>query len=128
MGRHVAGPPNRHSKGSKPDNRWNCSPQWTMVRMKPQMTAAPIKSAPISEALHPVRPMRAAVTTSQTDCGKKRDPRRGGRIHYRGGSTIDNAARLKKQSFIPRRERNGNKSVLFPIGQARGSAFQDKEH
>lgn len=39
-------------------------PAWTMVWMKPQMSAAP-SSAPQSEALHSVRPMRAACQATQ---------------------------------------------------------------
>ncbi len=45
--------------------------------MKSVMSAAPIKSATQSEALHkPIRHMHAAASqsTKRTDCGEKRDP------------------------------------------------------
>src|SRR4030095_2861110 len=34
------------ARAKKPINRWNCSPQWTMVWMKPIMTAARIEARP----------------------------------------------------------------------------------
>jgi len=51
-------------------------PAWTMVWMKPKMSAAPLsQSAPKSQALQTTPANACSAASAETDCVKKRDPR-----------------------------------------------------
>lgn len=76
-------------------------PAWTMVWMKPKMSAAPLlKARPRARLSKPLRPMLAAPHLAETDCVKKRDPRgdENNGIETRP-TELDSHARLKKQTF-----------------------------
>ena len=81
-------------------------PAWTMVWMKPKMSAA-LQSAPISEALHTTPANACSAAIAETDCVKKRDPH-GDEINWikiRKEPELDSHARLKKRvARIWRRE------------------------
>ena len=75
-------------------------PAWTMVWMKPKMSAA-LQSAPISEALHTTPANACSAAIAETDCVKKRDPH-GDEINWikiRKEPELDSHARLKKQTL-----------------------------
>ncbi len=51
-------------------------PAWTMVWMKPKMSAAPLsQSAPKSQALQTTPANACSAASAEIDCVKKRDPR-----------------------------------------------------
>ena len=78
-------------------------PAWTMVWMKPKMSAA-LQSAPISEALHTTPANACSAAIAETDCVKKRDPH-GDEINWikiRKEPELDSHARLKKQTWTSR--------------------------